>query len=123
MGMVSEIGTAADPYTGTYEIEIRILRNPEKLISGFIARVEVCPSDEKEKIIIPFESVVDGAGLTGYVYMLVDGKSRRRKIQIEAFTDHGVVLSSGLLAGEEIIIEGAQYLREGSPVEITGADK
>ena len=123
MGMVSEIGTLADPYTGTYELEFRILRKPEKLVSGFVARVEIYPSDEKEKIIIPFESVVDGAGLTGYVYVLVDGKSRRRKIQIEAFTDRGVMISSGLLAGEEIIIEGTQYLREGDPVKIIDTNK
>lgn len=123
MGMVSEIGTAADPYSGTYEIEIRILRKPEKLVSGFFARIEIFTSDEQEKIIIPFESVLDGAGLTGYVYVLTDGKPRRRSVQIEAFTDRGVILSGGLLAGEEIIIEGSQYLREGSIVEIIETEK
>jgi len=118
MGMLSEIGTSADPYTGTFEIEIQLLRKPEKLVSGLFARIEIYPSDVQAKIIIPFESVVGGAGLSGYVYVLKDGKPQRRKIGIETFSGRGVVLNSGLLPGEEIIIEGAQYLREGSPVEI-----
>ncbi|MFC2081538.1 efflux RND transporter periplasmic adaptor subunit, partial [Bacteroidota bacterium] len=123
MGLVSEIGTSADPYTGTFEIEIQLVRKPEKLVSGFIARIEVYPSDGKEKIIIPFESVMDGTGLSGYVYVLEDGKPRRQNIQIETFTDDGVVIKNGIQAGDKIVVEGAQYLREGSRIEIIETDK
>ena len=118
MGLVSEIGMAADPYTGTYEIEVQMLRNPEKPVSGFIARVELFPRDDKDKIIIPFESMVDGAGLIGYVYVVSDGSPHRRKIGIESFSDRGIIVRNGLSTGEAIIVEGAQYLREGSRIRI-----
>ncbi len=120
MGMVSEIGTAADPYTGTYEIEIQLLRKPEKLASGFIARIEIYPSLVEEKILIPYESMVDGTGLTGYVYVIDEGRQQRRKIRIESFTDQGIEVRSGLFEGEMIVVEGTQYLREESRIEIIG---
>lgn len=118
IGQLSEIGTGADPYTGTYEIEIQLLHKPEKPVSGFIARIDIFPSDAQEKIIIPYESLVDGVGLTGYVYVLHEGVPRRTKIRIESFSDSGIVVSSGLVGGEEIIVEGAQYLRKGSRIEV-----
>jgi len=117
-GMVSEIGTAADPYTGTYEIEVQMLGKPEELISGFFARINIYPAGEGMKIIIPYESMMDGAGLTGYVYVVRNGLQERRRITIESFSDYGIILKDGLLSGEEIVIEGAQYLRADSPIEI-----
>jgi len=118
MGMVSEIGTAADPYTGTYEVEVQLLRKPEKLVSGFIARMDIYPGDKKSAIIIPYGAVVDGAGLTGYVYVIKDNRPQRRKILIESFTDRGILVRRGLDEGEEIVIEGTEYIVEDGPVRI-----
>ena len=50
--------------------------------------------------------------------MIEDGSPIRRKISIESFTDRGIIVRSGLLTGEEIVVEGTQYLREGSQIEI-----
>lgn len=117
-GKVSEVGIASDPYTGTCEVEIQLLRKPKKLVSGFIARVNIYPDEQKESIFIPYKSMLEGSGLTGYVYVIEDGSPVRRKIKIESFTDQGIIVESGLQTGEEIVVEGTQYLREDSPIEI-----
>jgi multidrug efflux system membrane fusion protein len=117
-GLVSEIGTAADPYTGTYEVEIRLLAQPEKPVSGLIARINIFPADRTERIIIPYEALAEGTGLTGYVYIIREGRPQRRKIRIESFSDRGIAVRSGLAEGEQIIVEGTQYLREDSRIEI-----
>jgi multidrug efflux system membrane fusion protein len=121
-GLVSEIGTAADPYTGTYEVEIRLLAQPEKPVSGLIARINIFPADRVDRIIIPYEALVEGTGLTGYVYLIRDGKPERRKIRIESFSDRGIAIHSGLTEGEEIIVEGTQYINANSRIEIIGQD-
>ena len=41
-------------------------------------------------------------------------------ILIESFTDQGIAVRSGLLEGEMIVVEGTQYLREDSRIEIIG---
>ena len=122
-GVVSEIGTSADPYTGTYEVEVRITRRPAGLISGFIAKVDIYPSTGERQVLIPVEALVDGSGLTGYVMVLKEGKPERRKIQIKGVHDHGIVVREGLEPGEELIIEGAQYIRKGSRIQVNESGK
>jgi RND family efflux transporter MFP subunit len=123
LGQISEIGTAADPYTGTYEIEIRMIRKPPQLVSGFIAKVNIYPAASGKQLVIPVEALVDGTGLTGFVMVLADGRPERRKILIRTFTDHGIVVQEGLSPGEELIVEGAQYLRSGSRIKVNETDE
>ena len=122
-GLISEIGTSADPYTGTYEVEIQISRRPEKLVSGFIAKVDIFPESLEKYVVIPVESLIDGAGMTGYVMVLVDQQPQRRKIQIHAVNDHGIVVQEGLSPGDELIIEGAQYIKTGSRIKVNASDQ
>jgi RND family efflux transporter MFP subunit len=122
-GLISEIGTSADPYTGTYEVEIQISRRPEKLVSGFIAKVDIFPESLEKYMVIPVESLIDGAGMTGYVMVLVDQQPQRRKIKIHAVNDHGVVVQEGLSPGDELIIEGAQYIKTGSRIKVNASDQ
>jgi multidrug efflux system membrane fusion protein len=122
-GAISEIGTAADPYTGTFEIEIRMEKEPGMLVTGLIAKVDIYPAYREKHVVIPVEALVDGTGTTGYVMVLVDGQPERRKIQIQAFTDHGIVVQQGLSPGDELITEGAQYLRSGSRIRVNESDE
>jgi RND family efflux transporter MFP subunit len=122
-GRISELGTAADPYTGTYEVEVQMTSRPETLVSGFIAKVDIYPEAMEKHVVIPVESLIDGTGLTGYVMVLAGGQPERRKIQIHAVTDHGIVVREGLSPGEELITEGAQYIKSGSRIEINAKDQ
>ncbi len=121
-GVISEIGTSADPYTGTYEVEVRMTRRPEKLVSGFIAKVDIYPAALEKHVVIPVESLIDGTGLTGYVLVLKDQQPERRKIQIRAVTDQGIVVGEGLSPGEELIVEGAEYIKPGSRIQVNASD-
>lgn len=122
-GKISEIGTSADPYTGTYEVEIQMRRRPEKLVSGFIAKVDIYPEALEKQVVIPVESLIDGAGITGYVMVLVDQQPERRKIKIHRVNDNGIVVEEGLSPGEELIIEGAQYIKKGSRIKVNPSEQ
>jgi multidrug efflux pump subunit AcrA (membrane-fusion protein) len=121
--VISEVGTSADPYTGTYEIEVQMTKRPKTLVSGFIAKVEIYPQALDGQIVIPVEALVDGTGLTGYVMVLRKGNPERRKIRIQAVTDQGIVVREGLSPGEELITEGAQYITAGSRIQVNGSDQ
>lgn len=114
---VSETGKAADPYTGTYEVELLLVDKPENLASGFIGKVIIFPSDSAIYPVIPVEALVEGKGRTGTVYILENDTPARRDIIIHTITDEGIVVSKGLKAGEEIIIEGGTFVREGTKVK------
>jgi RND family efflux transporter MFP subunit len=121
-GVISEIGTSADPYTGTYEVEVQMTRRPESLVSGFVAKVDIYPAALEKLVVIPVESLIDGTGLTGYVLVLKDQQPERRKILIRAVTDQGIVVREGLSPGEELIVEGAEYIKPGSRIQVNASD-
>jgi RND family efflux transporter MFP subunit len=113
MCQVSETGKAADPYTGTYEVELLLVEKPENLASGFIGKVTIFPSDTVSYPVIPIEALVDGKGSTGTVYVVENDLPARRTVVIHAITDEGIVVRYGLKAGEEIIVDGGAFVREG----------
>lgn len=115
---VSETGNAADPYTGTYEVELHMDELSESMVSGFITRVDIFPvKSVKKMIVIPVEALIEGKGMSGSCYVIRDGNAVREAIGIHTITDTGIVVSSGLEDGDEIIIEGGEYIREGIDVE------
>ena len=114
---VSEAGKAADPYTGTYEVELVLQDNPVNLASGFIGKVNIFPSDTASYPVIPVEALVDGRGNTGTVYVIENDMPARRAIVIHAITDGGIVVQDGLKAGEEIIVDGGSFVREGTRIK------
>ena len=117
---VSEIAEAADPRTGTYEIELVVTSANQKLISGFVAQVEIFPSDHKHYTIIPIESLVEGSGDKGFVFMLLQNSDKVKKLPVEiAFLiNDEVAVESGLENVCEVVSEGAAYLGEGSVVGV-----
>jgi len=117
-GSITETGNMADPYTGTYELEIRMKQQPELLVSGFIVKVTIYPSRTSRKMIqIPAEAVQEVNGIKGNVWLIKDGKPVRQEIEIYSITDMGIIVSSGLVEGDEIITDGGEYVREGSEIE------
>jgi RND family efflux transporter MFP subunit len=52
-GRVTEIAEAADPASGTFEVEVALIDSPPKLKSGFIASVDLIPSDRTSHTMIP----------------------------------------------------------------------
>jgi membrane fusion protein, multidrug efflux system len=117
---VSEIAEAADPRTGTYEIELVVASATQKLVSGFVAHAKIFPWDNKRYAIIPIEALVEGDGNKGFVFTLAHNSSGVKKIPVKiAFLiKDKVAVKSGLENVNEVVTEGAAYLGEGSIVEV-----
>lgn len=118
--IVSEIGKAADPFTGTYEVELTIIpdRN-RKLISGFIAKVDIYPSCLKQKYLsVPVDALTDYNEINGYVYVVEDNIAVRKKIEFTKILGDEVLISSGLKPGSKIITDGLNYISDSTKIEI-----
>lgn len=117
-GRITETGNMADPYTGTYEVEITMKEQPESLVSGFIVRVTIYPAKtSRNMVLIPAEAVQEGNGISGNVWLIKEGKPVRQVIEIHSITDRGIIVASGLVEGDEIITEGGEYVRDGINIE------
>lgn len=113
-GELRELSAAADPATRTYAARIRIKNPPPELQLGMTARV-VLDSESNAALQVPLGAVVDnGQGAT--VWVAADGKAQPRQVQVSQFREDGAVISSGLQAGELVIVSGASKLVAGLPV-------
>ena len=122
--VVSQVSEAANPQTGTYEIELDLQRTGHKLAAGFIANLEIYPSKANTYSQIPVEALVEADGLTGYVFTLTDSiMAERVKVSIARIADAHVLISHGLEQADKVITEGAVYLSAGDRVEVIETGK
>ena len=117
--VVNRIGEAANPNTGTYEIEFDLIPSNFRLASGFVAKLEIYPSKAEMLFRVPVEAVVEANGNTGYIYIVTDSSAvKKTKISIAGFIGSTVAVSSGLENITEVVTEGAPYLTDGERVII-----
>ncbi len=119
-GWVSEIAEAADPTSGTFEVEVSVEDAGGLLKSGFIARVDLMPSDTAPLFFIPIEALVEGDGRDGIVYA-VEAESevaRRVPVRIAEILGAEVAVTAGLDSVAAVVTEGAPYLTDGARIQI-----
>ena len=117
---VSEIGEAADPFTGTYEIELKIESKEKRLVSGLIAKIDISPSLKQNYAVIPLDALVGAEGKKGFVFT-VDSETKTAKripMSIGFLFEDKVAVTDGLDKIEKVITLGSQYLSDGAEVEI-----
>jgi RND family efflux transporter MFP subunit len=115
-GRVTETAAAADPRTGTYEVEVAVDPAGRALTAGLIGRVEIRPSRAERLRLVPVEAVLEGDEDRGVVYTLgADGRARRVPIGIAFLQGGRAAVRSGLEGVGEVVTEGAAYLEDGTP--------
>lgn len=122
---VSEIVESADPMTGTYEVELKVEAADKKLVSGFVAQVDISPSSKKTYTIIPIEAMVEAEGRQAFVFTVDESTNRAKRIPmtIGFLFEDKVAVASGLEDIMFVVTEGASYLIEGIQVEIVESEK
>ena len=116
---VTQIAAAANPLTGTYEIELTLKMDDKQLKAGYFAQAAVHTSEKENYAVIPIEAMVEGDGLRAIVYLLdrQAGKARKQEVLIRELRGKYIAVS-GLPERSEVITEGASYLSDGTPVSV-----
>ena len=120
-GWVTEVADAADPMSGTFEVEVAI-QDPDRVLkSGFIARVDLFPSQGESYLYIPVEALVEGDGREGivYVYDQTSQQAKKVAVQIARVLETELAVASGLESYDRVVTEGASFLRGDGPVQVT----
>jgi len=120
-GKVAEIVEAADPWTGTFEVEVRIESGGENLVSGFVAEVDIIPSSKKEYAVIPVDALLEADQNTGFVFTIDRDTmtAKRIPITIGFLFGESIAVESGLEDIEQVVTAGASYLTDGAQVRLS----
>ena len=115
LGEVTEIAPAADPASRTFLVKLDLPEKPG-LRTGLFGRVAI-PAGEALTLRVPRSAVVE-RGQLEMVFVAVAGKAEMRIVKTGRRFGDQVELVSGVEAGESVIIEGGEKLRDGQPLEI-----
>lgn len=120
---ITEIGTFADPYTGTYEIELTISNKDIKLASGLFARFDIFPSETELYDVIPVNSLVEANEREGFVYKIEKNNVVvREKVNIMNIHNEVMYVQSELVKGDRVVTEGSGYISSNSKIEIVNVN-
>ena len=117
-GEVKEIASMADPYTGTFEVEVEVLPEGKKLLSGFIGKVTIYTSQKDQLVEIPIDALVSANKKIGFIYTVKNEKAIKTQVNIKNMDESNLLIQSGLEDGQEIVVAGASYLQDGEMVEV-----
>lgn len=118
-GKISIIDRAVDPMTSSIKMRLEF-PNPDRMLrSGMSGSLQVW-TKANQSVVIPMKAVNEQLG-EFFVYMLDSAKATQRKVVLGKQVGKSVIVKSGLTAGEVIITEGLQNLREGTPVMVPAA--
>lgn len=116
VGKVARISPVLDPATRTAEVEIE-LPNTELLLRGeMTARVELALSGERQALVLPREALVQRGQQKG-VYVLESETVRFHPVET-GVVQGGNIEVIGIGEQENLVVRGANLLRDGSRVRI-----
>jgi RND family efflux transporter MFP subunit len=117
-GLVREISPAADSATRAFNIRVSINGADEKVKLGMTASVKFeHPNVAKtSQWLIPSSALTQINGKEVVWVIDENNKAQTREVEAGEFSEHGVLISSGLKAGERIAIAGVHTLVNGQLV-------
>lgn len=119
--VIKLVTTAADPNTRMVKVTAEV-DDPRKatLRAGSFARVAVQMGTSSGAVVIP-QTAVRPSEKGFLAYVVVDGAAVERVIDLGMHTADGMLeVRKGLKTGEQLVVRGAEALRQGSPVAISG---
>ncbi len=119
-GTLTFIDNAVDRATGTVLLKARVPNADRSLWPGQFVSVGLELSVDQDAITVPSEAVVTTTN-GAFVYVVEDGKAKRVVVKVGRPAGTLVKLDSGLVGGEQVIIEGQNRLQDGAKVELRGS--
>lgn len=110
------IDRAVDVKTGTLRVRAEFPNKEKLLRPGMFSRVRVNLGARPDCITVPERAIVALQGKTFVWVVGSDGKVAQRPVTTGEQVGSVFIINEGLKAGEKIVVEGVNKLREGIPV-------
>jgi RND family efflux transporter MFP subunit len=119
-GVVSRIGAAADPSTGTFGAEIAV-RGAGRLMAGMVGEAAIRPRRGVPTRLVPLAAVLEADGMAGSVFALSDDgrHAQRRSVRLGEIDGGAVAVLAGLDGVTRVVTGGAAYLADRAAVRVT----
>lgn len=117
-GELSQVAMVANGATRTFPVEIVVENGDGALRPGMLARVVLVRRELADVVVVPRDAVLDEADGKS-VYVVEDGVATRRIVEVGATRGRFAVATSGVKAGDQLIVLGHRQAVDGQRVEVT----
>lgn len=117
LGDVRFTDPSVNPETGTFQVRAELPNPNKELLPGQYTNVRIKLNEISNAVVIPQKATQVEQGGVYVMVVLPNNKVERRFIVIEHQGKMGVVVKSGLRAGELVIVEGMHRVRHGQLAE------
>ncbi|MEK7667580.1 MAG: efflux RND transporter periplasmic adaptor subunit [Gemmatimonadota bacterium] len=122
-GRISRINPTADNATRQVRIYVDIPNHARRLVGGLFVSGRVLTQEAPNAIAVPRTALrYEGDARTPMLYVIVQGKVARRTVGVGILDEERqlVQVTSGVQAGDIVVVGPIEGLTEGAPVEILG---
>jgi membrane fusion protein (multidrug efflux system) len=118
-GRIGYIDPVVDPQTGTQEYRAEFANPRGIMLPGEFVSVTVHGLLRQDAIVIPQRAVLQQMGRQLVYVVGADGKVDAREVKATSWVGGDWLISSGLKAGDRVVVDGIQKIGPGAPVHAT----
>jgi multidrug efflux system membrane fusion protein len=117
-GVLASLDNQIDTSTGTLKFKARFENRDEALFPNQFVNIRLLANTLKQAVLVPSAAVQYGTN-GSYVYVVGDDKKvSLRQLKLGDSDGASTVVLDGLKAGDKVVLEGTDRLRDGSAVEV-----
>jgi len=117
-GVLLSVDNQIDPATGTVKLKAQFPNDDRSLFPNQFVNVRMLIDTLHDATIVP-SAAVQRSALGTFVYAVKsDNTVALRKVDVGVSEGDNVAINSGIAAGEQVVVEGVDRLRDGAKVEL-----
>lgn len=120
-GTIRTIARAADPGTGSFQVEIALAETVAGFGRGMVASAflpRVTETTAAPTLVVSNTALLEASGDRATVMVVVGDRVERRDAHIGRIVGDRVEVLDGLKAGEQVVVEGASFVTAGDRVTV-----
>jgi membrane fusion protein, heavy metal efflux system len=110
-GRVDYIGSLADPGTKAVSVRVVVPNNNHVLRRDMFVRVQIHSNHQHQGILVPVSSVLRDDQNLPFVFVVSGNGFLRRRIDLGPHVVNQYQITSGLVAGDQVVTDGALFLQ------------
>jgi len=117
-GSLLTIDNQVDPTTGTVKLKATFPNTDNRLFSSQFVNARLLLDVQRHATVVPAAAIQRGAQGSLVYVVKADQTVTARKVTLGVTDGDDVTVTAGLAAGEQVVVDGADRLREGAAVTV-----
>lgn len=111
---------SVDPGTGNVTVRVEVPNPDRVLLPGMYVRARLPRGVRRDALLVPQEAVV--RDITGRPQLVIVGENKqgsRRNVELGPIVGGRYIVTTGLKAGETVVVQGQERVQDGMALELT----